>query len=58
MGREDHRKPRSPALTDEWWRNVPGNPLNAGCVGYRRKRGGTELRRASFAGDEPVCTHS
>lgn len=30
--------------------SVLGNPLNVGYVGYRRKRGGTELRRASFAG--------
>jgi DNA invertase Pin-like site-specific DNA recombinase len=48
--REGHRTPRGRSLTDEWWRNVLGNPLNAGYVGYRRKRGGTELRRATFDG--------
>lgn len=52
--REGYRTPRGRALTDERWRNVLANPLNAGYVGYRRKRGGTELRRASFAGFMPL----
>ena len=29
-------------------------PLNAGYVGYRRKRGGTELRKAAFEGFMPL----
>lgn len=48
--REGYRTPRGRALTDEWCRNVLGNPLNAGYVGYRRKCGGTELRKAAFEG--------
>ena len=32
------------------WRNVSAQPLNAGYVGFHRKRGGTELREAAFAG--------
>ena len=34
--------------------NVLANPLNAGYVGYRRKRGGTELRKAAFEGFMPL----
>ena len=48
--REGHRTPLGRRLTDEWWRNVLANPLNAGFVGYRRKRGGKELRKAAFSG--------
>ena len=55
--REGHRTPRGRALTDEWWRNVLGNPLNAGYLGYRRKRGGSELRKASFEGFMPLETY-
>ncbi|HEV8655023.1 MAG TPA: recombinase family protein, partial [Candidatus Limnocylindria bacterium] len=51
---EGHRTPLGRALTDEWWRNVLGNPLIAGYVGYHRKRGGKELRRATFAGFVPL----
>ncbi len=52
--REGYRTPRGRALTDEWWRNVLANPLNAGYVGYRRKRGGTELRKAALEGFMPL----
>ncbi len=52
--REGFRTPAGRSLTDEWWRNVLANPLNAGLVGYRRKRGGKELRRAAFAGFMPL----
>ncbi len=55
--REGYRTPRGRALTDEWWRNVLANPMNAGYLGYRRKRGGTELRRASFDGFMPLETY-
>ncbi len=47
---EGYRTPAGRALSDEWWRNVLGNPTIAGYVGYHRKRGGTELRQCSFAG--------
>jgi hypothetical protein len=52
--RDGHRTPSGRRLTDEWWRNVLANPLNAGYVGYRRKKGGKELRRASFDGFLPL----
>jgi DNA invertase Pin-like site-specific DNA recombinase len=52
--RDGHRTPSGRHLTDEWWRNVLANPLNAGYVGYRRKKGGKELRRASFDGFLPL----
>jgi len=48
------RTPSGRALTDEWWRNVLANPTNAGLVGYHRKRGGTELHKAAFAGFLPL----
>ncbi len=51
---EGHRTPQGRALTDEWWRNVLANPLTAGFVGYHRKRGGKELRRAAFVGFIPL----
>jgi hypothetical protein len=51
---EGYRTPLGRALTDEWWRNVLGNPLIAGYVGYHRKRGGKELRRAAFEGFVPL----
>jgi hypothetical protein len=35
--RSGYRTPSGRSLTDEWWRNVLANPLNAGLVGYRRK---------------------
>jgi hypothetical protein len=54
--REGYRTPRGRSLTDEWWRNVLANPLNAGYVGYRRKRGGTELRKAALEGFMPLET--
>jgi len=52
--REGFRTPRGRALTDEWWRNVLANPMNTGYLGYRRKRGGTELRKAAFDGFMPL----
>ena len=52
--REGYKTPSGRRLTDEWWRNVLSNPLNAGYVGYHRKRGGSELRRASFTGFIPL----
>ena len=55
--REGFRTPRGRILTDEWWRNALANPMNAGYLGYRRKRGGTELRRASFDGFMPLETY-
>jgi DNA invertase Pin-like site-specific DNA recombinase len=52
--REGHRTPKGRPLTDEWWRNTLSNPANAGYVAYHRKRGGKELRRASFPGFIPL----
>jgi site-specific DNA recombinase len=52
--REGIRTPSGRALTDEWWRNSLANPTNAGYVGYHRKRGATELRRAAFSGFMPL----
>lgn len=47
---QGHRTPAGRRLTKEWWRNTLRNPLCAGYVGYRRKQGGRELRKAAFAG--------
>ena len=52
--KEGLRTPSGRALTDEWWRATLASPLNAGYVGYRRKRGGRELRKASFSGFVPL----
>jgi site-specific DNA recombinase len=52
--KEGLRTPSGRPLTDEWWRATLANPLNAGYVGYRRKRGGRELRKASFTGFVPM----
>ena len=52
--REGYRTPSGRPLSDEWWRNTLANPLNAGYVAYRRKRGGKELRSAAFAGFMPL----
>jgi DNA invertase Pin-like site-specific DNA recombinase len=52
--REGHRTPSGRHLTDEWWRNTLKNPLNAGYVGYKRKKGGKELRRAALEGFIPL----
>ena len=52
--REGLRTPSGRSLTDEWWRATLANPIAAGWVGYRRKRGGTELRKAAFSGFVPI----
>lgn len=49
-----YRTPKGRALTDEWWRNQLANPLNAGYVGYHRKRGISELRRSKVNGFIPL----
>jgi len=52
--REGLRTPSGRALGDEWWRNQLSLPTNAGYLSYRRKRGGGELRKATFAGFVPL----
>ena len=52
--REGHRTGSGRPLTDEWWRNTLANPLNAGYVGYHRKSGASELRKAAVDGFMPL----
>lgn len=48
---EGYRTPSGRRLSREWWRNTLRNPMCAGYLIYRRKKGkGHELHKASFEG--------